>query len=129
MKMFKSIALALLVSSGLVFAQAGIGLAHEGGKHEDSIKMLRDASAALAQTNPALSAKLSADADRKEQWKEKTKDMQKQHEDYIQTLKDASAALAQTNPELSAKLNTAAEHKADWKNKKKCDVSEEKEAK
>lgn len=130
MKTFKLITLALLMSSGLVLAQAGFVLAHgDGEKHEESIKMLRDASAALAQSNPELSAKLSADADRKEQWKEKNKDMKKKHEEDIQTFKDASAALAQTNPELSAKLNTIAERKAEWKEKHKKGENAENETK
>lgn len=115
--------------SGVSFAQkapaAGKDSSAGKAKHEARIKLLQDSAAALQQTNPDLSKKLSDLANEgtnkskekmegsKEKAAKDSAEWKAKHEARIKIYKDAAAALKQTHPDLAKSLEemTVAKHK------------------
>ncbi len=77
MKSLRALVTGLVFSLFLVFAYAGISFAEHEEHSADDVKMLKDAAVALKASNPDLSAKLSAYADREAKEREEAEEYEK----------------------------------------------------
>lgn len=121
---------AMAVLSGVSFAQAPQSAAKDPAarkaRHEAKIKLLQDSSAALGQTNPELSKKLSDLANEEmnesmgkmEKTDKSSADWAAKHEARMKIITDASAALMQSRPDLAKSLEemTVPKHKVMMQN-------------
>jgi len=124
---------ASILLSTASFAQetqaTGKGSQEWTAKHEAKIKLLQDSAAALQQTNPELSKKLSDLASKeasepkekmegnKEKISKDSAEWKAKHEERIKLFKDAAAALSTTHPDLAKGLEemTLPKHKTEQK--------------
>ncbi len=101
-----------LMIAAMIFSKPA--LAHmEKGDHAEFLKSLRQASDELKATDPALSAKLSGYADKREsrkaKWAEKKEEFKKQRQEDAVKIRAAATELQATRKDLAADLNAIAD--------------------
>lgn len=105
-----------LMAAALVLALVGAvapAWANVGKDHKEQCQMLRDASAALKDTNPELSRKLNDFVEEKEEWKEKERKMLDQKRQDLQKIETAADRLNASDRGLADDLNDIADRLRD----------------
>ena len=95
--------LAVLGVSKPVFAHM------DKAEHAEHVQSMRQAAAELKGTNPALSAKLSGYADKKEKWADKKDEMWKEKQEDNVKLRAVATELQPTRKDLSDELTEIAD--------------------
>ena len=114
--------------SSISFAEEGHYAWKEGKENEAAkVKLMKDSSAALQQSNPTLANGLSDWAADEEKEMQECKEHKAKHEAKTKLLTDSAVALEKTNPDMAKGLKEIAEKKHKNKKHEKMEEKNEKE--